>query len=172
MSQVVVAHIFNPSTWEAEAGGFLNLRPAWPTEWVPGQPGLYRETLSWKQNKTKNKDIYYQINLNSSLKESEYLSACCAFATKQCVAYNKLLKLPGPQTHLIYLENELKSSCPLKPLQGVKRQQGAVGSESVSISLHLVPQTPFSEGTEWEQLQKASEDKEPETCIQEVLDFV
>jgi hypothetical protein len=29
----VVAHAFNPSTWEAEAGG------------VPGQTGLHRETL-------------------------------------------------------------------------------------------------------------------------------
>jgi major histocompatibility complex class I len=26
------AHAFNPSTWEAEAGGFLSLRPAWSTE--------------------------------------------------------------------------------------------------------------------------------------------
>ena len=25
----------------------LSLRPAWSTEQVPGQPGLYRETLSW-----------------------------------------------------------------------------------------------------------------------------
>jgi hypothetical protein len=25
----VMAHVFNPSTWEAEAGGFLSLRPAW-----------------------------------------------------------------------------------------------------------------------------------------------
>jgi hypothetical protein len=37
---------FNPSTQEAEAGGFLSSRPAWSTKWVPGQPGLYRETLS------------------------------------------------------------------------------------------------------------------------------
>jgi hypothetical protein len=44
----VVAHSFNPSTWEAEAGRFLSSRPAWSTKWVPGQPGLYRETLSWK----------------------------------------------------------------------------------------------------------------------------
>jgi hypothetical protein len=28
----VVAHVFNPSTWEVEAGGFLILRPAWTTE--------------------------------------------------------------------------------------------------------------------------------------------
>jgi hypothetical protein len=49
----VVAHAFNPSTWEAEAGGFLSSRPAWSTEQVPGQPGLHRETLSRKTKKTK-----------------------------------------------------------------------------------------------------------------------
>jgi hypothetical protein len=48
----VVVHAFNPSTWEAEAGRCLSSRPAWSTEWVPGQPGIHRETLSWK-NKTK-----------------------------------------------------------------------------------------------------------------------
>jgi major histocompatibility complex class I len=31
-SWAVVVHTFNPSTWEAEAGGFLSLRPAWSTE--------------------------------------------------------------------------------------------------------------------------------------------
>jgi hypothetical protein len=50
--RAVVAHTFNPSTREAEAGGFLSLRPAWSTKWVPGQPGLYRETLSRKQKQT------------------------------------------------------------------------------------------------------------------------
>jgi hypothetical protein len=53
---VVVAHAFNPSTQEAEAGGFLSSRPAWSTKWVPGKPGLHRETLSRKtKTKTKNK---------------------------------------------------------------------------------------------------------------------
>jgi major histocompatibility complex class I len=28
----VVEHAFNPSTWEAETGGFLSLRPAWSTK--------------------------------------------------------------------------------------------------------------------------------------------
>jgi hypothetical protein len=28
----VVAHAFNPSTWEAEADGFLSLRLAWSTK--------------------------------------------------------------------------------------------------------------------------------------------
>jgi hypothetical protein len=47
----------NASTREAEAGGFLSLRPAWSTERVPGQPGLHRETLfpKTKLNKTKTK---------------------------------------------------------------------------------------------------------------------
>jgi len=41
-----VAHTFNPSTWEAEAGGSLSSRAAWSPERVPGQPGLsHRETL-------------------------------------------------------------------------------------------------------------------------------
>ena len=51
--QAVVAHAFNPSTWEAEAGRFLSSRPVWSTEWVPGQPGLHRETLSRKKKKKK-----------------------------------------------------------------------------------------------------------------------
>jgi hypothetical protein len=45
----VVAHAFNPSTWEAKAGRFLNSRSAWSTEWVPGQSGLHREILSRKK---------------------------------------------------------------------------------------------------------------------------
>jgi hypothetical protein len=50
----MVAHAFNPSTREAEAGGFLSLRPAWTTKRVPGQPGLYGETLCQKTKKNKN----------------------------------------------------------------------------------------------------------------------
>jgi hypothetical protein len=52
----VVAHAFDPSTREAEAGGFLSSRPAWSTKWVPGQPRLHKEILSrkkTKQNKRK-----------------------------------------------------------------------------------------------------------------------
>jgi hypothetical protein len=53
ISPGVVAHAFDPSTWEAEAGGFLSSRPAWSTECVPGQPGEHRETLSRKIKKKK-----------------------------------------------------------------------------------------------------------------------
>jgi hypothetical protein len=47
----VVAHTFNPSTWEAEASRSLSLRSTWSTECGLGQPGLHRETLSWKNQK-------------------------------------------------------------------------------------------------------------------------
>jgi hypothetical protein len=70
----VVAHAFNPSTWEAEAGGFLSSRPAWSTEWVPGQPGLHRETLSWKKIK-KGKQTNKPTNQNQKrIKRKEKLS--------------------------------------------------------------------------------------------------
>jgi hypothetical protein len=36
-SQTVVAHAFNLSTWEAEAGGCLSSRPAWSTEFQDSQ---------------------------------------------------------------------------------------------------------------------------------------
>jgi hypothetical protein len=42
----VVVHTLDSSTWEAEAGKSTSLRPVWPTDWISGQPGLYRETLS------------------------------------------------------------------------------------------------------------------------------
>ena len=44
-SQAVVVYAFNPSTWEAEAGRFLNLTPAWSTDLIPGQAELHGETL-------------------------------------------------------------------------------------------------------------------------------
>jgi hypothetical protein len=78
----VVAHAFNPSTWEAEAGGFLSSRSAWSTELVPGQPGLYRETLSRKthQNKTKQHMFYSSSSLSLSL--SCTLSPLCFLGSK------------------------------------------------------------------------------------------
>jgi hypothetical protein len=57
-----VAHAFNPSTWDAEAGRFLSSRPAWSTKWVPGQPLLQRNPVSNKQQpKTPAKQQQQQI---------------------------------------------------------------------------------------------------------------
>jgi hypothetical protein len=52
----VVAHTFNPSTREAEAGGFLSLRPAWSTKFQDSQ-GYTEKPCLEKQNKTKQNRI-------------------------------------------------------------------------------------------------------------------
>jgi hypothetical protein len=54
-SWAVVAHAFNPNTWEPEAGGFLSSRPVWSTKWVPGQPGLTKKPCLEKPKKKKKK---------------------------------------------------------------------------------------------------------------------
>jgi hypothetical protein len=49
-----VAHVFNPRTWEAEAGRFLSSRPAWSTEYSQShteKPCL--EKLKKKKKKEK-----------------------------------------------------------------------------------------------------------------------
>ena len=68
MEPGVVVHAFNPSTWEAEAGGFLSSRPAWSTKLVPGQPGLHRETLS---QKTKTKQTNTQTTTTKTNKTTK-----------------------------------------------------------------------------------------------------
>jgi hypothetical protein len=69
----MVAHIFSPSTPEAEAGRSLSLRPAWSIEQVLGQPELHRETLSRKKQKPQN-----PINI---------LKCLNFFKIKNCISY-------------------------------------------------------------------------------------
>jgi hypothetical protein len=47
----VVAHAFNPSTREAEAGGFLSSRPAWSTEFQNSQGYTEKPCLKKKKKK-------------------------------------------------------------------------------------------------------------------------
>jgi hypothetical protein len=51
----VVAHAFNPSTWEAEAGEFLSLRPAWSTEFQERQDYTEKPCLK-KKRKEKGRE--------------------------------------------------------------------------------------------------------------------
>jgi hypothetical protein len=53
VGQALVMHAFYPSAWEAEADRALCLRPAWSTQWAPGQPELHSEILSLKKKKGK-----------------------------------------------------------------------------------------------------------------------
>lgn len=45
----VATQAFSPSAREAEAGGFVNARPAWSTRAVPGQAPKLERNLSQKQ---------------------------------------------------------------------------------------------------------------------------
>jgi hypothetical protein len=59
----VVAHAFDPSTWEAEAGGFLSSRPAWSQSEFQDSQGYTEKPCLEKQQqqkktKTKTKKRY------------------------------------------------------------------------------------------------------------------
>jgi hypothetical protein len=58
----MMAHAFNASTQEAQAGRSLSLRSARSAEQGPGHPGLHREKLVSKKNKNKNKTIDRQTD--------------------------------------------------------------------------------------------------------------
>ena len=68
MGWAVVVYAFNPSTGKAKVARFLS--PAWSTEWIPGQPGLHRETLS-RKNKNKNKTKQTKKQKKGKEKERE-----------------------------------------------------------------------------------------------------
>ena len=59
LGRAVVAHAFNPSTWEVEAGRFLSSRPAWSNRVssrtaraTQRNPVSKKKTKKTKQNKT------------------------------------------------------------------------------------------------------------------------
>jgi hypothetical protein len=82
----VVAHTFNPSTWEAEAGGFLSSRPAWSTEFQDSQG--YRETLSQKtKTKQKTRNLF-SIKRKNGLKRF-YMYECFDFMHVWCPQQSK-----------------------------------------------------------------------------------
>jgi hypothetical protein len=87
----VVAHAFNPSTLEAEAGRSLSSRPAWSTEWVSGQPGLHRETLSLKTNKQTNKH-QNKIKKQTIKKDRQMEIVCKLNPHKNWSGYSNILK--------------------------------------------------------------------------------
>jgi hypothetical protein len=51
----VVAHAFNPRTWEAEAGRFLSSRPSWSTVSSRTARAIQRNPVSKNQKKKKEK---------------------------------------------------------------------------------------------------------------------
>jgi hypothetical protein len=78
----VVAHAYNPSTWKAEAGGFLSSRPAWSTsEFQDSQgytekPCLENKTKQNKTNKQKTKKKKDKIS-KKILYKKKYIFPTC-----------------------------------------------------------------------------------------------
>jgi hypothetical protein len=103
----VVAQAFNPSTWEAEANGFLSSRPAWSAEWVPGQPGLYRESLSQKTKKKKKRRsrFFFPSALAHSSFPSFPLSGCYHFL---------FMNLDGVSNNRSFLSSLHFQTCPIE----------------------------------------------------------
>ena len=85
MSWALEVHAFNNSTWEAEAGGFVILRPAWTSQWAPGQPGLHREAclgkrnLSRKKKKLSNEHPFPTSEFSRPFKNLFYYYLCVCF---------------------------------------------------------------------------------------------
>ena len=94
----MVAHAFDPSTWEAEAGGFLSSRPAWSAKWVPGRPGLHRETLSRKTTTKKKK----KKRKEKKKKKEKNISCFCAFVFL-CLSMSRLGPLVGDSSSTIWV---------------------------------------------------------------------
>jgi hypothetical protein len=97
-NRAVVAHAFNLSTWEAEAGGSLSSRPAWSTKWVPRQPGLHRETLfhnkqTNKQTETLPSSNCFWLIFCKSIKKSSCLTQriCVRGLSSPCYAAHTML---------------------------------------------------------------------------------
>jgi hypothetical protein len=71
----VVAHAFNPSTWEAEASGFLSSRPAWSTEWVSSRTAKTKDYTEkpWLEKPKKEKKERKKKKLDSTIKTNLFL---------------------------------------------------------------------------------------------------
>jgi hypothetical protein len=72
---VVVVHTFNPSTWEAEAGRFLSLRPAWSRKVSSRTAKAIQRNPVWKKKPIK-KIVYWKyiglMTYNTFLRSNHY----------------------------------------------------------------------------------------------------
>ena len=71
-SQAVVAHAFNPSTWETEASGSLSYRPAWSTRASSRTVSKTTVKPCNKQKQTNKQEITFRHYLMSLLRTNLY----------------------------------------------------------------------------------------------------
>jgi hypothetical protein len=73
------AHAFDPSTWEAEAGGFLSSRPVWSTE-------SSRTARAIQRKKKKKKERKKEKRKKERKKGRKEGRKCCPY--KRCLDYS------------------------------------------------------------------------------------
>lgn len=85
----MVMKTLNSSTQEADAGGSLNSRTVWSTDWVLGWPGLNQETLSLKTKQARNyRSFYFSLySLNKIINNHLILSCSSILALLADKAY-------------------------------------------------------------------------------------
>ena len=84
----MVAHTFNPSTWEAEAGEFLSLRPAWSRVSSRTARATQRNLVSENQKPKQKKPTQTNTNgpvprcrpLVTVLRRQRQVNLCCRLA--------------------------------------------------------------------------------------------
>jgi hypothetical protein len=103
-------HTFNPSTREAEAGRFLSSRPAWSTEWVPGQPGIHRETMCWEKKQSSRLTLRRKQEPEEHNDISQWYSSWCQWYSLYFFFQKKFLL----DISFIYISNAIPQS-PLYP---------------------------------------------------------
>ena len=158
-----MVHAFNPGLGrqrQAEfSGRILSSRPAWTPKWVPGQPGLYRETLSWKTknkqtkntNKTKPKHLYLsKVVLESFLPNSIPLTerppwgfpdlshkiACTQRITRNYLTKNTQGSLSSGPTHISRRRQRCRPWS--SEARGLYRKR--VGVREELVQLHIMGQ--------------------------------
>jgi hypothetical protein len=77
----VVAHAFNPSTQEAEAGGFLSLQPGLQSEFQDSQGYTEKPCLKNKQTNKQTKKAPRHGGTNTHGKHTRFLSSRPAWST-------------------------------------------------------------------------------------------
>ena len=70
----MVAHVFNPRNWEAEAGRFLSSRTAWSTEFQDSHGYTEKPCLKTKQNQMHNCVIFALLFSSSNSSHVPLLS--------------------------------------------------------------------------------------------------
>ena len=123
----VVAHSFNPSAREVEAGKWISVssRPAWSTEWVPGQLGLlHKQTNPTKMTGTA------AHTCHPALRRKRQKNPAC----KVILRYAKMLKISADFMNLAIGSKEWKESTHI--LKNYTPKQSQTLSFSISTLSH------------------------------------